>query len=216
MSQHAYHKTSDLPQTIPVFPLSGALLFPRWQLPLNIFEPRYLNMIDDAMASHRLIGMVQTAGGSREQPDLMKVGCVGRITAFSETEDGRYLITLSGVSRFAIRDELDAAKPYRQARVDYGSFESDLNPLDDDDADARARLTSALKDYVARNDMKADWSSVDEASLETLVHALSAGCPFSPAEKQALLEAATLGGRCETLIALLEMDRPGGEGGALQ
>ena len=122
-----YRKTSDLPATLALFPLPGALVFPRWDLPLNIFEPRYLNMIDDAMAGSRLIGMIQSVGGSRAHPDLARVGCAARITRYSETEDGRYLITLTGICRFAVRKELGAISPYRQVTPDWSPFAEDLH-----------------------------------------------------------------------------------------
>src|SRR5689334_6925314 len=121
-----YRRTSDLPQLIPVFPLDGALLLPGGELPLQIFEPRYLNMIDDAMAGDRLIGMIQTKGGKRSNPILAAVGCVGRITSYNETSDGRYLITLTGVCRFEPGEELNLRTPYRQVRAKYARFEADL------------------------------------------------------------------------------------------
>ncbi|MEL6257676.1 MAG: LON peptidase substrate-binding domain-containing protein [Pseudomonadota bacterium] len=213
---HAYRKVSDLASEIPVFPLSGAILFPRWNLPLNIFEPRYLNMVDDALSGDRLIGMVQSAGGDRSKPELMRVGCVGRLTSYSETDDGRYLITLSGLCRFTIEREVDAGTAYRRAVVNYEAFGYDLQNPDIADLPSRERLLEALKDYVERNQMNADWDTVDDAPVETLVSALSAGCPFSPPEKQALLEAPSLKDRCDTLIALLEMDMPGDLGGSVQ
>ncbi len=216
MAAPVYRKITDLPDDLPVFPLPGALLFPNWQLPLNIFEPRYLNMVDDAMSGDRLIGMVQSCGGPKDNPDLMNVGCVGRITSYSETEDGRYLITLSGVARYEIDAELASGTPYRRARVDYARFARDLAPVDVTALPSRERLIGALETYIERNDMKADWSTVHDAPVETLVNALAAGCPFSPAEKQALLEADDLKARCETLIALLDMDVPGGDVSRLQ
>ncbi len=207
-----YRRISDLPQSLPLFPLPGALLFPRWQLPLNIFEPRYLNMVDDAMSGARLIGMVQPSGGSRERPELSRIGCAGRITSYSETDDGRYLITLTGVCRFEITNEIDSPKPYRQARPDWTSFLSDLTASTDEHVPARASLLKALKAYVAANSLQADWAAVEDAPFETLVHALAAGCPFSVSEKQALLEAPNLRARAGTLIALLEIGAGGGSG----
>ncbi|ABI76946.1 ATP-dependent protease, La family [Hyphomonas neptunium ATCC 15444] len=208
-----YRKTADLPATLAVFPLPGALVFPRWQLPLNIFEPRYLNMIDDAMAGSRLIGMVQTAGGTRQTPGLADVGCAGRLTGFSETPDGRYLITLTGVCRFGISRELDVTTPYRQVTPDWDRFAQDLAPAPEGEGRERAALVAAFRDYAAANSLEADWSAMEEASLETLVHALASGCPFTPMEKQALLEAPDLLGRANALTALLEFgSAPGGEG----
>ena len=216
MPAPAYRHVSDLPDEIPVFPLSGALLLPRWQLPLNIFEPRYLNMLDDAMASDRLIGMVQTIGGDRACPDLAELGCAGRITTFSETRDGRYLITLTGVARFKIDHELDVRTPYRKVLADWNDFEADLHEPTAAALPSRETLISTLRAYIDRNDMTADWSAVEDAPMETLVNALCAGCPFSPIEKQALLEAATLKDRCEALMALLEMDYPDNGKGRMQ
>ena len=216
MPAPAYRHITDLPQEIPVFPLSGALLLPRWQLPLNIFEPRYLNMLDDAMAGERIIGMVQSTGGDKTRPDLAGLGCAGRVTSFSETNDGRYLITLTGIARFKIDRELDARTPYRKVRADWGSFESDLHEPVVTALPDRERLVKTLRAYIDRNSMQADWSAVEEAPIETLINALCAGCPFSPIEKQALLEAATLKDRCETLMALLEMDFPDTDEGRMQ
>ena len=130
MTRHGYRKVADLPETIPVFPLAGALLFPRWSLPLNIFEPRYLNMIDDAMSGSRLIGMIQPVGGDKQAPKLADVGCAGRITSYSETEDGRYLINLTGVCRFMLKHELEVSTPYRQVEAGWAAFADDLVPPD--------------------------------------------------------------------------------------
>ncbi|MEO0466900.1 MAG: LON peptidase substrate-binding domain-containing protein [Pseudomonadota bacterium] len=215
MSPPAYRRVTDLPEQMAVFPLPGALLFPRWTLSLNIFEPRYLNMIDDAMSGCRMIGMVQSVGGDKAVPDLAEVGCAGRITSYSETDDGRYLIVLNGICRFRINEMDGLNTPYRQAAPDWSPFVEDLSTPAVTDLPSRSRLTDALKDYVARNQMNADWSAVEDAPIETLVNALCAGCPFSHLEKQALLEAEDLRGRAETLIALLEMDVPGA-GDALQ
>ena len=216
MALQAYRKISDLPGVFPVFPLTGALLLPRGTLPLNIFEPRYLNMIDDAMAGDRLIGMVQNFGDDAVKPSLMQVGCAGRITSYSETDDGRYLIALTGIARFRVATERDVTTPYRQIDADWSDFAHDLAPPSLGDLPKRETLISALRAYVARNEMHADWESVADAPIETLINALCAGCPFAPPEKQALIEAATLRDRCETLIALLDMDMPGGDEGTLQ
>ncbi|RIJ17833.1 peptidase S16 [Henriciella mobilis] len=216
MTRHGYRKAADLPDTLPVFPLAGALVFPRWSLPLNIFEPRYLNMIDDAMSGHRLIGMIQPAGGSKQAPHLARVGCAGRVTSYSETEDGRYLINLSGICRFSVVEELDVTTPYRQVRADWSRFAADLSEPEPTCLPDRAHLAEALKKYVAVNEMEVDWDAVETAPLETLVNALAAGCPFSPMEKQALLEASDLCGRCDALIALLDMDISGDDSSTLQ
>ena len=202
-------KTSDLPQVVPVFPLDGALLLPHGTLPLNIFEPRYLNMIDDVMGGDRVIGMIQTrAGGDRERPKLADVGCAGRITSYAETSDGRYLITLTGVCRFDAGPELTLQTPYRQLRARYDRFEADLKDQSEAQAPeaARARFARALKRYLNRRELDIDWETAHSAPLEALVTSLAMGLPFEPAEKQALLEAPTLAGRFETLSTLLEID----------
>ncbi len=216
MPLETYRKLADLPARLPVFPLSGALLFPRWSLPLNIFEPRYLNMIDDAMSGHRLIGMIQTTGGDKAYPNFAATGCAGRITSYSETEDGRYLISLAGICRFNIHEELNVETPYRQVRPDWGTFESDLTEPLGGPAFDREHLVATLKRYTQSNSIEVDWEAVENAPLETLINALCAGCPFEMMEKQALLEAQTLGDRAATLIALLEMDTPGDEATTLQ
>ena len=203
-----YRQVSDLPQLIPVFPLDGALLLPGGELPLQIFEPRYLNMVDDAMAGDRVIGMIQTRGGSRSRPMLAEVGCVGRITSYAETSDGRYLITLTGVCRFDAGEELDLRLPYRQLRASYDRFSDDLD--DDEEAEAseaaRARFATALKRYLNRRELDIDWETASQAPLEALVNSLCMGLPFEPAEKQAFLEAPDLAGRFEVLTTLLEID----------
>ncbi|MGB3624927.1 MAG: LON peptidase substrate-binding domain-containing protein [Henriciella sp.] len=216
MTRLGYRKISDLPDNIPVFPLAGALLFPRWSLPLNIFEPRYLNMFDDAMSGNRIIGMIQPVDTDRGHPKLAGVGCAGRVTSYSETEDGRYLVNLTGICRYGLVEELDVNTPYRQVRANWKSFESDLTPPDTSDLPDRSRLGDALRKYVTSNEMEVDWEAVESAPLETLVNALAAGCPFSPMEKQALLEAETVAKRCEALIALLDMDVPGDDSSTLQ
>ena len=203
-----YRRTSDLPQLIPVFPLDGALLLPGGELPLQIFEPRYLNMIDDAMAGDRLVGMIQTKGGARTNPILADVGCVGRITSYNETSDGRYLITLTGVCRFEAGEELSIRTPYRQLRAKYDRFDADLARDEEAVADpaARARFAKALKRYLNLRELDIDWETANEAPLEALVNSLCMGLPFEPAEKQAFLEADGLTGRFEALTVLLEID----------
>ena len=205
----AYRRIADLPQMIPVFPLDGALLLPGGDLPLQIFEPRYLNMIDDVMAGDRVIGMIQTrAGGDRERPKLSEVGCAGRITSYAETSDGRYLITLTGVCRFDAGEELAFQTPYRQLRARYDRFEADLAEGGETQAStaARNRFAKALKRYLNRRELDIDWETAQTAPLEALVNSLAMGLPFEPAEKQALLEAPTLSARFETLATLLEID----------
>jgi len=202
-----FRKTSDLPQVIPVFPLDGALLLPHGTLPLNIFEPRYLNMIDDALAAERVVGMVQTVnGGSRDRPRLAQVGCAGKITSFAETPDGRYLISLTGLCRFGVGQEILVQTPYRQIRAEYAAFASDLRPLMDDDGFDRIHFLTALKAYLDHRQLEIDWDAAREAPGEALVSSLAMALPFDNAEKQALLEAGTLSERRQALIALLEID----------
>ena len=207
MPAAAFRRASDLPQVIPVFPLDGALLLPGGDLPLQIFEPRYLNMIDDVMAGDRMIGMVQTrSGGDRTRPNLASVGCCGRVTSFSETSDGRYLITLTGVCRFLVREELSVATPYRQVRAAFDAFADDLAEGAEIAAFDRRRFAGALKRYLNRRELDIDWETAESAPLESLITSLSMGLPFEPAEKQALLEAPTMADRCDALTALLEID----------
>ncbi|KRB21455.1 MULTISPECIES: LON peptidase substrate-binding domain-containing protein [Mesorhizobium] len=202
-----YRLAKDLPSTIPIFPLEGALLLPGGRMPLNIFEPRYLQMVDEAVAGSRLIGIIQPRldGALRDdgEPELCNVGCAGRIIAFSETGDGRYLISLQGVCRFRIGHELTVKTPFRQAKP--APFLADL----DDDPAAneidRPALLRAFRAYLQANDLEADWESVSRAENAMLVNALSMMAPYGPAEKQALLEAADLKTRAETLIAITEM-----------
>lgn len=201
-----YHHLGDLPQTLPVFPLSGVLLLPRGQLPLNIFEPRYLQMIDAVMAGKRMIGMIQPTEKEERslKPVLSAVGCAGRVTAYAETDDGRYLITLTGACRFRVAQELDVTTPFRQVTPDYTAYAGDLAATASQEF-SRDRLLVALKHYLSTRDLNADWKSVMSAPDETLVNALAMLCPFEPAEKQALLEAADWNDRVDTLVALLEM-----------
>jgi Lon protease-like protein len=204
-----YSKAADLPQVIPVFPLGGVLLLPHGQLPLNIFEPRYLNMIDDVMAGDRMIGMIQTkGGGDAERPALADIGCVGRVTSFSETQDGRYLITLTGVCRFRAGRELPLQTPYRQVHADFAPFEADLHSAEGASLHRDAVL-AALKAYLAHRGLSVDWRMAEEAPIEALVNSLSMALPFELAEKQALLEAMSLEAREAALIALLRIDAAG-------
>jgi uncharacterized protein len=204
-----YLKPADLPEAIPVFPLTGALLLPGGQLPLNIFEPRYLSMIDDAIASHRLVGMVQPVfGGEREEPAgdtpaLCQVGCIGRITSFAETGDGRYVVSLTGVCRYRLLEEVRAGKSYRSFRI--APFIADLSASDDEQSVDRDALLAAFKAYLDANKLEADWESVERASNATLVNSMAMMSPYGPAEKQALLEAPDLKTRAETLIAITEI-----------
>jgi uncharacterized protein len=216
----AYRKPSDMPAEIPVFPLGGALLFAHATLPLNIFEPRYLSMVDAALAGDRLIGMIQPAGlgtTDEETPQLAGVGCAGRITGFQETEDGHYLIVLTGISRFRVAAETTpAGNAFRTVRADWFAFAADRSREEHVSEALRLELVGALKDYLERNGLKADWNEIEGAPIDTLINSLSAGCPFTTPEKQALLEARTLQDRCSALIALLVMERPGQGGGYVQ
>lgn len=197
---------TDLPATLPVFPLSGVLLLPGGKLPLNIFEPRYLAMTDDALAGDRLIGMIQPANGEdgAEVPALYPTGCAGRITQFSETEDGRYLITLTGVARFDINQEIDSMRGYRRVIPDWTPYRDDLGPQEEPRID-RDRLMRALRGYFDLNGIKADWEAIERTSDGQLVTTLSMICPFDPTEKQAILVAGELPDRARTMLTLLEM-----------
>ncbi|MBV9331932.1 MAG: LON peptidase substrate-binding domain-containing protein [Alphaproteobacteria bacterium] len=201
-----YHSTDDLPKTLGIFPLSGVLLLPRGQLPLNVFEPRYLALVDAAMSGTRLIGMIQPLEHEERnlKPALSAVGCAGRITGYRETDDNRYLITLTGICRFRVESELATTTPFRQVQADFSPFAGDLVGADDSGF-PRERLLAALKDYLSRRDFKADWKSVMSAPAEILVNALAMLCPFEPAEKQAILEAPGWTERVNTLVALLEL-----------
>ena len=205
-----YRGPIDLPGVIPVFPLPGALLLPRGQMPLNIFEPRYLAMIDDALRDgHRLIGMIQPDPahiGHAKRPPLYQVGCVGRITQLAESGDGRYLLELTGVARFRVEEELTVLTAYRQARVTYAPFADDFIARKGEDAVDRKTLLRALDDFMQANDLKADWEDIDKAPNEALVNALSMMSPYGPAEKQALLEAPDLKTRAELLVAITEIE----------
>jgi len=205
-----YRGPADLPEIIPVFPLPGALLLPRGQMPLNIFEPRYLALIDDSLRDgHRLVGMIQpdaVHSGSPAKPRLFTVGCVGRITQLSESGDGRYLIELTGVSRFRVVEELPANTAYRQCRVTYAPFADDFVARKGESAVDRNALLRALGDFLKANNLKADWEGIDKAPNEALVNALAMMSPYGPAEKQALLEAPDLKTRAEVLIAITEIE----------
>lgn len=210
---HSYVKEQDLPETVPVFPLSGALLLPGGQMPLNIFEPRYLEMVDQAMRSNRMIGIIQPAlDGSQ---GLCTMGCLGRIVSFAETGDGRYHIALAGVCRFRLIEELSTTTPWRQAHI--APMLSDLEASDGSEVD-RDSLLSAFMSYLKSNNMEADWESVTHADNAVLVNALSMMSPYGPAEKQALLEATDLKARAETLVAMIEimLARNGDTGTTLQ
>jgi len=205
-----YQSAGDLPDVIPVFPLPGALLLPRGQMPLNIFEPRYMAMIDDALRSgYRLIGMIQPDAahpGPEHKPTLFKVGCVGRITQIAETGDGRYLLQLTGVVRFRVDAELEVTTPYRQCRVLYAPFINDFTARKGEDEVDRKSLLQALSEFLKANDLKADWEGIENAPNEALVNALAMMSPYGTAEKQALLEAPDLKTRAEILVAVTEIE----------
>ena len=222
-----YRRPSDLPPRIPVFPLRGAILLPRATLPLNVFEPRYLQMVDDVMTGDRLIGIVQPAPGGEgefeESPTgrsvgLRPVGCVGRVTTYQEVDSGRLTITLTGIARYQILDEALTDLPYRVASVTYDRFASDLNEgLGEDQVD-RSNLLRVLRSYLDANRLEADWAAIQRASSEFLINALCVMCPYGPEEKQALLEAEDLKQRADVLVALAEMELAsgGGTGSTLQ
>ncbi len=203
----------DLPETIPIFPLPGALLLPRSRLPLHLFEPRYLAMFEDALkTSHRLIGMVQpNPGKDRSDTALHMIGCAGRISQFSETEDGRYMITLAGVSRFRMSSEVDGFTPYRRAKVSWEGFDRDLGPEDEDHGFDRDNFMKLLERYFEARDLRTDWESLMDADDELLINSLSMLLGFEPEDKQALLEAPRLSTRRETLVTLIEYDLRGGD-----
>ena len=208
---HPYSDISQLPETLPVFPLTGAVILPRGELPLNIFEPRYVAMIDDAISGKRLIGMIQPKQDMGGTAGLFRVGCVGRITRFAETGDGRYLITLTGVARFDIGKEIPGDSPYRRFSVDYSRFTADLNPGEGERSVDRDGMVSMLRSFAHSSNLEIDWGSIDAAPTETLVDALAMMCPFGANEKQALIEAIDLKTRAETLIALAKIDMAGGD-----
>ena len=205
-----YRSPGELPAVIPVFPLPGALLLPRGQMPLNIFEPRYLEMVDDALrGSHRLIGMIQpdlSHSECRDRPALFQVGCVGRITQFAESGDGRYLLELTGISRFRVAEELRVTTTYRQCRVDYMPFIDDFTARKGEDQVDRSALLAVLGDFLKANNLSVDWEGIDKAPNEALVNALAMMSPYGTPEKQALLEAPDLKTRAEILVAVTEIE----------
>jgi uncharacterized protein len=200
-----YQTIAELPTQLPVFPLGGALLLPRTELPLNIFEPRYLAMFEDIVGLHRMIGMIQPVESKSEKPDLQRIGCVGRITSFSETEDNRLMVVLTGICRFEWTREKKTKTPYRQLDVSYDSFAADLvvdNAARNVDRDG---VVKAFRNFLDANSMSANWEEVEKVSTETLVNNLSQMAPYPIEEKQALLEAPDLKSRAEMLIALTEL-----------
>jgi Lon protease-like protein len=219
-----YRRPADLPPRLPLFPLRGAILLPGSTLPLNVFEPRYLAMVDDVIAGSRIMGVVQPAGdASTESPQgksapLRRVGCAGRITGFQELDDGRLTIVLTGLSRFDIAGEADSGSAYRVASVSYDRFASDFTRGLGEEQIDRPTLLKALRTYLDRNQLKTDWAIVEHATSEFLINALCVMAPYGPEEKQALLEAVDLKSRADVLVALAEMELAarGGSGGTLQ
>jgi Lon protease-like protein len=202
-----YRKVGDLPSAIPVFPLDGAVLLPFSELPLRIFEPRYLNMVDDAMSGDRMIGMIQTRrGGPASRPKLERVGCAGRITAYAETTDGKYLITLTGICRFETGGELIVQTPYRQVRPAWGMFQADLEMDDEPEEFERQPFLGLLRRYLDARGLGIEWDAIASAPAPALINSLAMALPFDTAEKQALLEAPGLTERRAALGALLEID----------
>jgi Lon protease-like protein len=204
-------RIAELPQMIPLFPLAGALLLPRGRLPLQIFEPRYLAMIEDCMKTPaRLIGMIQPRAAQGGVAGLHAIGCAGRLIGFSETEDRRYLISLSGVSRFRLQREVEGFTPYRRAEVDWSDFATDIAGNEEDRDLDREDFMRLLNRYFLSERLEAQWESLRSASTELLVNSLAMLCPFSPEDKQALLEAANLSQRRKTLVTLMEFSLRGG------
>lgn len=210
-----YTSVSALPETIPVFPLSGALLLPRTDLPLNIFEPRYLAMVEHAMSSDHVIGMIQPLPGEAgDNPALALVGCLGRITSYAETDDNRVLISLTGVCRFSVKREKRVKTPFRQIEADYSGFAADLVTENNARTVDRGAVIKAFRQYLEANNMSANWSEVEQIPTELLVNTLSQLAPYPAPEKQALLEASDLQARADMLIALTELALSGGARGA--
>lgn len=222
-----YRHPSDLPSRIPVFPLRGAILLPRSTVPLNIFEPRYLNMIDDVLSGDRVLGILQPMGNRADEgiespagknAELHRVGCAGRITSYQELDDGRYVITLTGIMRFEVIGEAVTANPYRVMSASYDRFVSDLTEGLGEELVDRDNLLRVLKAYLEANRLQTDWKAIQRASNEVLINALSVMSPYGPEEKQALLEARDLKTRAEVLVALAEIElaSSGGSGTTLQ
>ncbi len=206
-----YRTAADLPASLPVFPLQGCILLPRSSLPLNIFEPRYLAMADDVIAGNRIVGIVQPLGAQEESPQskghpLRQTGCAGRLSAFSETEDGRLLVTLTGICRFDITGESKTPKPYRICDANYAPYLKDLVRGHGQNAVDWPRLLEVLKTYLEARKLSADWDSIQRSPAELLINTLSMISPYGPEEKQALLEAPDLKTRAEILMALAEME----------
>lgn len=213
-----YPGPAALPERVPVFPLRGAILLPRASLPLQVFEPRYLAMLDEVIATHRLLGIIQPDGSGEESPAgrgtaLRKVGTVGRVVAFQEMDDGRLLVTLTGVARFDVVSEIETAKPFRSVEISCARFAADFELGRGEDKVDRQALLKALKAYLEARNLRIDWGAVSRSSTESLVNSLSIVSPYGTEEKQALLEAADLKSRADMLVALAEMELAAGSGG---
>jgi Lon protease-like protein len=209
---------ADMPGTLPIFPLQGVLLLPRGKLPLNIFEPRYLAMVEDALATRdKLIGMVQPLAKETRastQP-VYPVGCAGRITTWSETDDGRFLISLTGVCRFAVGEEIATARGYRRVKADFDAYAGDFETAGDGAFD-RKRLLAGLRGYFAAEGLQADWDTIESAPDERLVTTIAMLCPFAPTEKQTLLESPGLAERAKAMIGIVEARAHGVESGGFK
>jgi uncharacterized protein len=213
-----YRSAADLPQQVPVFPLRRTILLPRAALPLTVFEPRYLAMIEDVMAGTRVLAIVQPAQGEEESPpgkavELRGVGCVGRVTSYQELEQGRLAISLTGIARCALRAEVETPKPYRLFELDFDRFDADFHGVGENTLD-RQRLLATLKAYLEARQLRADWAAIARAPDEWLVNTLAIVAPYGAEEKQALLEAADLKARADVLVALAEMELAAGAGGS--
>jgi uncharacterized protein len=209
-------RAQDLPQNFPVFPLTGALLLPQGRLPLNIFEPRYLAMVEDALGQGRMFGMIQpdaSRPAGETGPALFRVGCLGRLSSFSETEDGRYLITLTGIVRFGAVEELEMRRGYRRVRASFKGFLDDLDLSPHPVGVGRERLLAALRGYFTAHGFEANWDAIRQIPDETLIGTLCMVCPFGPAEKQALLEAQDPAERGRALLSLLQIGSHDAEDG---
>ncbi len=204
---------ASLPESIPVFPLPGALLLPRARLPLHIFEPRFLAMLDDVLKTQdRLIGMIQPLSLSGDSEEMHIIGCAGRVVTFSETQDGRYMLTLTGISRYRVLDVIEGFTPYRKCNVVWDEFAADLGAAEQDSDFQRQEFMDLLGRFFATHELTFDWEALRDAEDELLINSLSMLCPLSPEDKQALLEAKTLQKRRETLTTLLEFSLRGGPG----
>jgi Lon protease-like protein len=208
-----FASAQDLPPSLPLFPVAGALLLPRRPIQLNVFEPRFVAMLDDALTGERLIGMIQPKAGEDAvgpNPELCEVGCLGRIVQYAEIGDGRCFVTLMGVTRFRVAEELTTLTPYRIARAEYSPFAQDFVEGAGEAEVDREALLKALRDFAKANDLKIDWDDIREASNETLVNSLAIMSPYGAREKQAMLEAADLKSRAEILVAIAQFDLAGG------